>query len=93
MKEAIAHLSETQVALKETELLARAIYYGIGEVPVSALIPALQAVQHSGELIPITGDKKDEKGERQFTTPALLGYEKALLQTINQPHSSGQADH
>ena len=87
MKEAIEHLSETQVALKETELLTRAIYYGMGDVPVSALIPALQAVQQSGELIPITGD---DKGERQFTTPALLGYEKALLQTINQPHPSGQ---
>ncbi len=83
IKEAMAHLSETQVALKETELLTRAIYYGMGDVPVSALIPALQAVQRSGELIPITGD---DKGERQFTTPALLGYEKALLQTINQPH-------
>lgn len=90
IKEAIAHLSETQVALKETDLLARAIYYGIGDVPVPALILALQAVQQSGELIPITGDDKDQKGERHFTTPALLGYEKALLEAISSSHSSSQ---
>jgi conjugative transfer relaxase protein TraI len=90
MKEAIAHLSETQVALKETDLLARAIYYSIGDVPISALIPALQAVLQSGELIPITSEEKNEKSERHFTTPALLNYEKALLQAIHQPHPSGQ---
>ena len=100
--EALAHLSETQVVLKETELLTRAIYYGIGDVPVSAFLPALQAIHQSGELISIALDKKGEKyrkgeenekdnpGERHYTTPALLGYEKVLLETIHQSHPSGQ---
>ncbi len=87
MREAIAHLSETQVALKETELMTRAIYYGVGDVPVSSIIPALQALQQKGELIPLA---TNDKGEQHFTTPALLGYEKALLEAINQSHSSGQ---
>ncbi len=87
MREAIAHLSETQVALKETDILTRAIYYGIGDVPISALISALRAIQQSGELIPIN---PDDKGEQHFTTPTLLSYEKALLESIHHSHASGQ---
>lgn len=85
--EAIAHLSETQVALKETDLLTRAIYYGIGDVPTSAFIPALRAAQQAGELISLT---TDDQGELHFTTPALLDYEKKLLQAVQSTHSNHQ---
>ena len=89
MVEAIAHLSETQVALRESELLARAIYYSVGDVPVTTVLTALQEAQRRGDLIPLSA-VPDERGERQFTTPELLRYEQTLLQAMTRSHSSGQ---
>ncbi len=48
MMEAIAHLSETQVALRESELLARAIYYSVGDVPVTTVLTALAGSTAAG---------------------------------------------
>ena len=89
MVEAIAHLSETQVALRESELLARAIYYSVGDVTVTTVLTALQEAQQRGDLIPLSA-VPDERGERQFTTPELLRYEQTLLQAMTRSHSSGQ---
>ena len=89
MVEAIAHLSETQVALRESELLARAIYYSVGDVPVTTVLTALQEAQRRGDLIPLSA-APDARGERQFTTPELLRYEQTLLQAMTRSHSSGQ---
>ena len=43
--EAIAHLSETQVALRENEIMTRALYYSIGDTPVTAICEALKIAQ------------------------------------------------
>jgi conjugative transfer relaxase protein TraI len=89
LRESITHLSETQVSLRETELLARAIYYSMGETPTATLCTALEAAQKQGDLIPLSL-KPDERGERYFTTPVLLRDEQTLLQIMAQSHPSGE---
>ena len=87
IREAIAHLSETQVALRETEIMAKALYYSMGDTPVTVLCAALQSVQQSGDLIPL---EMSGRHERHFTTPALLQDEKSLLQALSHTHASGR---
>lgn len=88
--EAIAHLSEIQAALRETELMRRAIYYLVGDVPVSAVVTALQAAKQNGALIPLP-TTAEYRGEMYFTTPALICDEQHLLQAVMRQHTSGHA--
>ena len=87
VREAIAHLSETQVALRENEIMTRALYYSIGDTPVTTICEALDTAQHNGDLIPII---QPNSSENRFTTPALLKAEKTILQSIQQSHVSQQ---
>ena len=83
--EAIAHLSETQVALRENEIMTRALYYSVGDTPVMAICEALKIAQENGELISII---QSNPSENRFTTPVLLNAEKELLQAVSQTHAS-----
>lgn len=86
IREAIAHLSETQVALRETEIVAKALHYSMGDTPVAAICSALQSAERNSDLITL---EMSVRHERHFTTSALLQDEKDLLQGISQRHSSG----
>jgi conjugative transfer relaxase protein TraI len=85
VREAIAHLSETQVALRENEIMTRALYYSIGDTPVTAICEALKTAKNMGELIPIS---QSNPSEHRFTTLALLNAEKELLKAVSQSHVS-----
>lgn len=90
IREAIAHLSETRVSLRETEILTKAMYYSVGEASPAVLCAALETAQQQGDLIPLSLKKSDERGDRHFTTPALLRDEQTLLQIMAQPRHSGE---
>jgi conjugative relaxase-like TrwC/TraI family protein len=91
VKDAIAHLSQTQVALRENELMHHAVQHIIGEqTSVSAVLQAVQQLQQAGSLIPLPA-APEHKGQRFFTTPQLLQYETALLQAAEKAHVSNRA--
>lgn len=85
VREAIAHLSETQVALRENEIMTRSLYYSLGDMPVTVLCEALKTAQDQRDLIPIA---ESNPSELRFTTSALLNHEKAILKAVMQSHVS-----
>ncbi len=81
VNDAIAHLSETRIALREAEIVHQASRYVSGDVSIVSLLDTVETLKKTGELI-VLPQEADYRGEAYFTTPALLGYEKRLLQAI-----------
>ena len=85
--DAIAHLSETRVALRENEVIQQALHNTLSEVSVKSVLQAIETIKQSGELIslPVAAEYR---GENHFTTHTLLRYEQELLQAATQVHAS-----
>lgn len=89
LQQSIAHLSETKVAIRESELVHRTLHYLIGEIPVKAVLEAVDTAKKQGDLIALPV-APDYRGEAHWTTPALLVTEQALLKTVVLSHISGE---
>lgn len=84
--DAITHLSDTRIALRETEIIHHASKNILGEpVSIKELLHTVDALKKSGDLI-LLPTAPEFRGELHFTTATLLGYEKELLQAITKPH-------
>ena len=89
VQQSIAHLSETHVSLRESEIVHRTLHYLIGEVSVKTVLEAVAAVKREGHLIALPA-APDYRGEMHWTTPALLVAEQTLLKTMMISHGSGR---
>ncbi len=84
---AISHLSETQIAIHDVQLMGLAMQYVIGEkVQLNMLIDALNEVQKNGELILLPS----QHNERYFTTKQLLHYEYEIVAAIHKQIEPGK---
>ena len=84
---AIAHLSETQIVLKDIEILNVACRYSIGEnININELLQSIQALQKEGQLIPLNADQSVQT----FTTPTLIDYEKKIVSAIDLKFKEGK---
>jgi hypothetical protein len=81
VKDAIAHLSQMRIALREAEIVHQASRYVSGDVSIVSLLDTVETLKKTGELI-VLPQAADYRGEAHFTTPALLDDEKRLLQAI-----------
>lgn len=73
---AIAHLSETHIALKEIQLVNVALQHILGEnVNIQLILQLIKDFQKEGHLIALA----TTSNERQYTTQPLLLYEREIL--------------
>ncbi|MFT3741092.1 MAG: MobF family relaxase [Gammaproteobacteria bacterium] len=90
LKSAIEHLSETRVALRESEIIHRALSFLPEPLPVAALLKSLDQVKQSGELIPLA-ERPEFRGIQHFTTSHLIQLEEKLLTASMATHPSQKA--
>lgn len=84
---AMMHLSETQVAISQMELINAALHYTFSEsVNLEAIFNAIKEQQEKGELIRLNSTSN----QISFTTKRLIEYDQAIIQAVTEKNVRGQ---
>ncbi|MFC4194694.1 MobF family relaxase [Novosphingobium lubricantis] len=87
---AIRHLSEREAAFSPQAILASALGFQIKGLEGGAVVQRIGELVREGHLIPGKSDRLDGHFDL-VTTPAALGTEQRILDTIERGHGTGRA--